>query len=225
MSYKKHYPKGRTAATPYLPGEDGDIFCIVDGKRLTTIMVRAYDRWSRWRYHLARRRPAVPRPPTAAERTVARLRYYAADLTELLAPFRTTRPNGHEELRGLLQDADTRPAIVAQVTRLRSCIAQIRPVYLTHKREVDAWRQEWDTATTERRHELLHVHLAQVTQGVLTGLVLLSEEAQADAARIESFLPAAFAATAGQWWYTASLNYWEAPAAPSQPAAPAPYSV
>jgi hypothetical protein len=223
MSYKKHYPKGRRAATPYQPDElsPGSGFFIVDGKELTRRMGRAYCRRDRWQYHVARRRPSVPRPPTAAERTVARLRYYAAELVTLLAPFRTTRPDGHEQLRGLLQDADTRPAIITQVTGLRSWIAHTRPVYLTHKQQVDAWRAEWDTAPAERRQAILDVHLAQVTQGVLTGLVLLSEEAQADAARIESFLPEAFANTAGQWWYTAPLNYWQAPTAP---ATPTPYS-
>lgn len=223
MSYKKHYPKGSHAATPHLKEElvPGSGFFIVDGKELSRRMGRAYHRRDRWQYHIARRRPRVPRPPTAAERTVARLRYYAGELAALLAPFRTTRPNGHEELRGLLQDADTRPAIVTQVSRLRSCIAHIRPTYLTHKQQVDTWRGEWDAATPERRHALLHVHLAQVTQGVLTGLVLLSEEAQADAARIVSFLPDAFPDTANQWWYTAPLSYWQAPA---KPALPTPYS-
>ncbi|MFD1874262.1 hypothetical protein [Hymenobacter bucti] len=142
-------------------------------------------------------------------------------MATLLEPFRQTRLNGHEELRVLLQDADTRPAIVTQVSRLRSCIAQIRPTYLTYKREVDTWRVEWDTATAERQHELLQVHLAQVTQGVLTGLVLLSEETQADAARIVSFLPDAFPDTSNQWWYTAPLNYWQPPA---KPAVATPYS-
>lgn len=221
MSYKKHYPKGKAAATPYVKDALAPGVFLVDTKVLGRRMVRAYDRHHRWRYHLARRRPTVPRPPTTAQKTVARLRYYAAELATLLVPFRTTRPNGHEELRGLLQDADTRPAIVTQVTQLRSYIAHIRPTYLTHKREVDAWRAEWDGATAERRRELLQVHLAQVTQGVLTGLVLLSEEAQADAARIECFLPEAFGATAGQWWYNAPLNYWQPPA---KPAVPPPYS-
>lgn len=220
MSYKKHYPKGRHAATPYLKDTGGPAgLFIVDGRTLSHRLGRAYDRRDRWQRQVARRRPSVPRPPSTAERTVARLRYYAAELSTLVAPFRATRPNGHEELRGLLQDADTRPAIVGQVTQLRSCIAQIRPLYLTHKREVDAWRVEWDTATPARRQELLQVHLAQVTQGVLSGLVLLSEEAQADAARIECFLPAAFAATAGHWWYHAPLTYW-----PPPPPIPPPYS-
>lgn len=40
-------------------------------------------------------------------------------------------------------------------------------------------------------------------------LTLLSEEAQTDAARSECFLPQAFAATTGQWWYSAPLNYWQ----------------
>ncbi|MVN78937.1 hypothetical protein GO988_21620 [Hymenobacter sp. HMF4947] len=216
----KRYPKGPRAATPYI--QEGPLAgVLVDGRVLGHRMVRAYNRHERWQYHLARRRLAVPRPPTAAQKTVARLRHYAAELATLLAPFRATRPNGHEELRGLLQDADTRPAIVTQVTHLRSCIAQLRPVYLAHKQEVDAWRVEWDGANAERRRELLQVHLAQVTQGVLNGLVLLSEEAQADAARIECFLPEAFVATAGQWWYSAPLNYWQTPA---KPPVPTPYS-
>ena len=193
----------------------------MDGKELSRRMGRAYNRRDRWQYHVHRRRPAIPRPPTAAERTVARLRYYADELATRLVPFRATRPSGHEQLRGLLQDADTRPAIVTQVSLLRNWIAHTRPVYLTHRREVDAWRAEWATATPERRQQLLQVHLAQLTQDVLTGLALLSEEAQADAARIESFLPEAFAATAGQWWYTAPLNYWQPPTAP---AVPTPYS-
>jgi hypothetical protein len=221
MSYKMHYPKGKAAATPYVKDDCSNGFFIVDGKELGRRMVRAYHRRDRWQYHIARRRPTVPRPPTAAERTVARLRYYASELATLLEPFRQTRPNGHEELRGLLQDADTRPTIITQVARLRSCIAQIRPIYLTHKQEVDAWRAEWDSAPAERRQQILQVHLAQVTQGVLTGLVLLSEEAQADAARIVSFLPDAFPDTASQWWYTAPLNYWQPP---TKPAVPTPYS-
>jgi hypothetical protein len=223
MSYKKHYPKGPHAATPYLKEElaPGSGFFIVDSQELSRRMGRAYHRRDRWQYHIARRRPCVPRPPTAAERTVTRLRYYAGELATLLVPFRATRPNGHEELRGLLQDADTRPAIVTQVTQLRSCIAHIRPTYLTHQKEADAWRAEWDGATAERRHEILQLHLAQTTQGVLNGLVLLSEEAQADAARIECFLPEAFGATAGQWWYSAPLSYWQPP---TKPAVPTPYS-
>jgi hypothetical protein len=221
MSYKKHYPKGKAAATPYFKTALTPGVFLVDMTVLGHRMVRAYNRRDRWQYHLARRRPTVPRPPTAAERTVARLRYYAAELATLLVPFRATRPNGHEELRGLLQDADTRPTIVTQVTQLRICIAHIRPIYLTHKQEVDAWRAEWDGASAERRDELLQVHLAQLTQGILNGLVLLSEEAQADAARIECFLPDAFVATTGQWWYSAPLNYWQPPA---KPAVPTPYS-
>lgn len=58
----KRYPKGRRAATPYLPGEDGARFFIVDGKTLAHRLGRAYNRWQRWMRQRARRHGLAEAP-------------------------------------------------------------------------------------------------------------------------------------------------------------------
>lgn len=181
LSYRKHYPPGAARAG--------------SRRHLLAVVRRVPGRRTRWQRQAQRRRPWLLRPLTPAERSLLQLRALADELTDLLAPYRQTRPRGHEDLRSLLHDLDTRPTLVAQVHALQACLDRLTPVLTLHGQQVSAWRQEWEWATEARRHELRQVHKAFAINGWVKGLAMLSEEAQQDIRYIHLMLPEAFTAT------------------------------
>jgi hypothetical protein len=191
-TYKKRYPKGTSIHLPtWLQGR----YRLLEARGLLYLMCRAYGRYDRWKRQAVRRRPTLLRPLTPGERTLLHLKAMADELASLLAPFRLTRPRGHEPLRELLADAETRPTLVAQVRALEASKDAALLSYPEHERQVEGWRREWDYATPERRQCISEVEKGHAISAMLRAFNLLTDEAKNDIAYITSMNPQAFKPT------------------------------
>lgn len=176
---KKHYPTTahRAAAS----------------RQLLAVLRRAPSRPARFRRQVQRRRPWLLRPLTPGEQSLLRYRGLAEELAALLLPFRRTRLRGHVEVQTLLNDRDTRPAVLADVLALEECAARLTSEYHQVGRKMDIWREQWARATQAQKHQLEHVEKALLISYYHDGLALLLKEAQADAGLIRAICPLAFA--------------------------------
>lgn len=185
-------------------------------QRLLWVLRHAAGRPTRWHQQLRRRRPEQFRPLTQGERNLHRLRHLADELAGLLAPFRLTRPRGHEPLRGLLHDAESCPALVAQVRALQAAADAMLLLYPEYDRQVEGWRREWDGASPERRRHISDVEKGHAISATLRAFNMLTEEAKSDIAYITQMKPDAFAPLPTSCLSNVSQ--------PNQPAGPTPYS-
>ena len=207
--YKKHYSQPDAP----LP------LALLTRLGLMGLLARAHGRYTRWRRQAGRRRPQLVRPLTPGEHVVRKLQAGADELAGLLEPFRRSRSRGHESLRGLLHDLDSRQSVVAQVQALRACMERIAPLRAHQHRRVEAWRSEWPAASAERRQHLSSHERVHEVAALTHGYYLLGEEARRDIDCIEKMLPEAFAAPAApEPWLDANTQQ------PSPPAGPTPYS-
>jgi hypothetical protein len=175
-------------------------------QRLLWVLRHAAGRAGRWHQQLVRRRPEQFRTLTEGERNLRQMCQAAEELETLLIPFRRTRPKGHETLRALFADADASPTLLAQVEALRECHTRLYSFQAQQQRQVEAWRQEWDYATTERQQAISRVHKAQGINAYVKGLTMLLEEARLDLSYLALLVPAT------------------APLPAQSPAVPTPYS-
>jgi hypothetical protein len=185
-------------------------------QRLLWVLRHAAGRAGRWHQQLRRRRPEQFRPLTQGERNLQRLRHLADELAGLLAPFRLTRPRGHEPLRELLHDAESRPALVAQVRTLQAATDAMSLLSPEYERQVEGWRREWDCASPERRRYISEVEKGQPIAAMLRAFVMLTEEAKSDIAYITQMKPDAFTPLPTACPDNVSQS--------NQPAGPTPYS-
>lgn len=175
-------------------------------QRLLWVLRHAAGRANRWHQQLVRRRPEQFRTLTEGERNLRQICQAAEELETLLIPFRRTRARGHETLRVLFADADAGPTLLAQVETLRECHTRLYSFHAQQQRQVEAWRQEWDHATTERQQVISRVHKAQGINAYVKGLTMLLEEARLDLSYLALLVPAT------------------APIPAQAPAVPTPYS-
>ncbi len=135
--------------------------------------------------------------PPAPELTVdtelnTRLRSIADNLARELAPWRKTRPHGHEAIRDLLADPDSRPALIAEINTMLEYRELFCPFYMHYWRRVEAWRQECAGCSAARREEIMTTHQPRTTSALLNGLKMLAAELHEDLERITAFDRAAF---------------------------------
>jgi hypothetical protein len=177
MSYKKQYPALKPAR-----------------RHLVALLRRTPGRRTRWYRQAQRRRPWLLRELTAGEKNLAQYKGLVEYLAGLLEPFRRTRPKGHRQLQELLQDADTRPVVVAQVQELQACLDRIAPEYRRQGQQLDHWRAQWPRLTAPAQQRLREEDKAICISYYHDGIHLLVKEATTDVELIKRICPEAFQA-------------------------------
>ncbi len=175
MSYKKQYPALNPAR-----------------RHLIAMLRRTPGRRARWYRQAQRRRPWLLRELTAGEKNLGQYKGLAEYLAGLLEPFRRTRPKGHRQLQELLQDADTRPVVVAQVQELQTCLDRIAPEFRRHGQQLDHWRAQWPRLSASGRQRLQQEDKAVCLSYYHDGIHLLVKEATTDVEFIKRLCSEAF---------------------------------
>ena len=204
LSYRKHYPPGAAGA--------------MLRRHLLALLRRTPGRRTRWHRQAKRRRPWLLRELTTGEKNLLQYKGLAEYLAGLLKPFRRTRPRGHRELQELLQDADTRPVVVAQVQALETCLDRIDPEYRRHGQQLDRWREQWPRLNVVSQQRLREVDKAVCISYCHDGIYLLVKEAKSDIEHIKRVSPEAFKPV------PALEPLLDSTSPPNKPATPPPYS-
>jgi hypothetical protein len=189
MSYKKQYPALKPAR-----------------RHLIALLRRTPGRRTRWYRQTQRRRPWLLRELTAGEKNLMQYKGLAECLAGLLEPFRRTRPKGHRQLQELLQDADTRPVVVAQVQELQACLDRIAPEYRRHGQQLDHWRAQWPRLSANARQRLQQEDKAICLSYYHDGIHLLVKEATTDVEFIKRLCSEAFEPVPEPWVDTATAK-------------------
>lgn len=126
------------------------------------------------------------------------LRERADDLEALVASFRPTRCRGHHTLRLLLDDPETRPAVVGQIKELSEFLNWLHPRYLDCHATAERWRQQYYAASPAQRPALQAIHDPEDAARLLDALQLLNNEVVADLKLFQKWAPEAFAGASPQ---------------------------
>ena len=189
MSYKKQYPALNPAR-----------------RHLIALLRRAPGRRARWYRQAQRRCPWLLRELTAGEKNLSRYKGLTEYLAGLLEPFRRTRLKGHRQLQELLQDADTRPVVVAQVQELQACLDRVAPEYRRHGQQLDHWREQWPRLSASGRQRLQQEDKAICLSYYHDEVHLLVKEATTDVEFIKRLCPEAFEPVPEPWVDTATAK-------------------
>jgi hypothetical protein len=186
----KRYPKGRHAATPFVPDALPHGFRLVDGKRLAEIMVRAYNRPLRWVRHRTATRYGVTSP--FAQLRLRRLQARHTDLNAALLPFRGMANLLLPALAGLLDDPDCRPSLVRDTQSLRRELDYTVRDYYDAYHWLQAFKPGFFASSPERQAQMELRYLGRKTSQLLNELQPLHEEAVALLTSLAALRPTLF---------------------------------
>ena len=122
------------------------------------------------------------------------LRERANELESLVAPFRATRCQGHHPLLLLLDDPETRPAVVSQIKQLSDYLNWLHPLYVDCHSTAKTWAEQYSTASPDQQPALRAIHDPGIAARLLDGLQLLNNEVVSDLLLFKRHAPEAIAA-------------------------------